>query len=147
MSSATQGGKMLQLQSEESAKINKQAASIPEQILQEIRRDMGKVAILISILAVVLMVIFYFSLQHNMSGIDKRVTELSSMEDQVVTMEQRLTELEKLPQQTKNIIYSNMLEEISSKASYLSNQLKGDRKAQVQKAQELLKQARGGLAE
>ena len=145
MSTARQRGKMLQLQSEETANNEKEARAMPEQILQEVRKDMGKVAILISILAVVLMVTFYFSLQYNMADIDNKVSELYSMKDQVVTMEERLTELEKLPQQTRNIIYGNMLEELSLKASYLSDQLEGHGKAQVKEAQDLLKQAQGSL--
>jgi Tfp pilus assembly protein PilO len=145
MALAAEKGKMLQFQAGDSTDHDKEARSVPEQILKEIRKDMGKVAILISILAVVLMVIFFFSLQHSMTGLDKRVTELSSMKEDVASMKQRLAQLENLPQQMKNILYSNMLNEMSLKANYLSEQLDGKGKTQITEAQKLLQQAQEGL--
>jgi hypothetical protein len=60
-------------------------------------------------------------------------------------MKQRLAQLENLPQQMKNILYSNMLNEMSLKANYLSEQLDGKGKTQITEAQKLLQQAQEGL--
>ncbi len=48
----------------------------PEEILKEVKKDMGKVALIISIMAVMLMVVFYFSMKLTVGTMEKKITEL-----------------------------------------------------------------------
>ncbi|MFP4392562.1 MAG: hypothetical protein ACOC43_00420 [Desulfohalobiaceae bacterium] len=146
----------------------------PEQLHEEVRRDMGKVALFISALAVVLMVVFYFVLNNNVSNLQATVRNFTAVDEQVSEMEgtigqmqdsmseldtqvadqdrslsglrERMGELENLPQETRNVIYASLLDDISQQAGFLSNQLQGEEQEQLQQAMELIRQIREGMA-
>jgi hypothetical protein len=123
-------------------------------------RDMGKAAIIIAILSVVLLVIFFFGLNRNLAGLTKQVNQLSSLEgevariDQTVTtvdgkvsaMDERMTELEKLPQKTRNMMIDQSLNELNDRLNYMSGYL-GDEASsdKLYQAMQLLKQVQAGL--
>lgn len=139
--------KMIKFESREN-----KAGQTPEMIMKEVKKDMGKVAMLISILAVVLMVVFFFSLKQNVAGLEKKVLALypvkakvEVLDSSVAKMDKRLVNLEKLPEKTRQIIYANMLEDLSQKASFLSQKLSGEQQAKLLKARRILQQVQKGL--
>ncbi|MDK2956170.1 MAG: hypothetical protein PWQ57_1666 [Desulfovibrionales bacterium] len=116
-------------------------------------RDMGKAAIIIAILSVVLLVIFFFGLNQNLAGLTKQVAKLSSLEGEVARIDEtvtavdaRMTELEKLPQKTRNMMIDQSLDELSNRLNYMSGYL-GDEESsdKLYQAMQLLKQVQAGL--
>ncbi len=113
-----------------------------QELLKEMKKDMGKVALFVSAMAVVLMVLFYFTLKYNLM---KTQAKVDTMYKQMSVIDKKVAELEKLPQKTRNIIYYNILEEMSDKANFLSDKLNGERKQKLLEAQRLIKEAQKGL--
>jgi len=113
-----------------------------QELLKEMKKDMGKVALFVSAMAVVLMVLFYFTLKYNFM---KTQAKVDTMYKQMSVIDKKVAELEKLPQKTRNIIYYNILEEMSDKANFLSDKLNGERKQKLLEAQRLIKEAQQGL--
>ena len=69
----------------------------PEQIVKEARKDMGKVALIVSLLVLVLMVVFFYSLRQNISSVSDNVAvsteEVAELSDQVAKMQDRMSAL------------------------------------------------------
>lgn len=60
-------------------------------------RDMSRVAIVVSLLAVVLLVIFFFGLNRNLAGVSEEVQALRGLRASVDTLNDRVHSLEALP--------------------------------------------------
>lgn len=117
----------------------------PEELLKEVKKDMGKVALIVSIMAVMLMVVLFFSTKMTVSTIEEKVAELYPVKNQVVVLdkavsglETRMEKIEKLPEETRKMIYGNILSEMSQKVEYLSSHIKGADKEKLIKIQRLL---------
>jgi DNA repair exonuclease SbcCD ATPase subunit len=69
----------------------------PEQIVKEARKDMGKVALIVSVLVLVLMVVFFYSLRQNIASVSDNVVvsseEVAELSDQVAKMQDRMSSL------------------------------------------------------
>jgi uncharacterized phage infection (PIP) family protein YhgE len=69
----------------------------PEQIVKEARKDMGKVALIVSVLVLVLMVVFFYSLRQNISSVSDNIVvsseEMAELSDQVAKMQDRMSSL------------------------------------------------------
>lgn len=137
----------------EKESVQEQYDNIPKEVLAATNKDMGKVAIAISLLSVVLLVVFFFGLNQNITGLSKEVQSLGGLKGEVASlktsmfqMDSRLVELEKLPSKTRNLIIDQNLQEMASKTQYLSGQVEdkasGEKLLQVQK---LLKEVQAGL--
>ena len=113
-----------------------------QKLLEEVKKDMGKVALFVSSMAVVLMVLFYFTLKHT---VVKTETKVNSMVQKMRIIDKKVAELESLPQKTRNLIYYNMLEEIYDKTKFLSSRLDQNRKEKLLEALKLIKEAQKGL--
>jgi len=132
------------LQKESKSQKNEQR---PEELLKEVKKDMGKVALIISIMCVMLMVVFYFSMKLTVGTIEKKMAELYPVKKQVVILDKtvgdlqsRMAKIEKLPEETRKMIYGDILNEISQKAEYLSQHLKGSDKDKLMKVQRILRE-------
>jgi len=139
-------------------------------------REMGKVAIIISILSVLLIVIFFFGLNQNITGLNQEVQALSDMRQEVGTlsarvgslqqsmggiqqaisgiqenveaMEGRLVQLEGLPAQTRNMIILNELSAMDQRLGYIGSQVTDEQQtASLQEAQKLLQQLQTQLSQ
>ena len=121
--------------------------SDPEKILAETRKDMGKVALFVSLLTVVLVVVLYFVVDQNISGLSGQVQEAAALEQEVNALDARVADMENLPAQTRNLILSNDLAEMSQKAEYLSGQLEGEEAAKLEQAGVLLREIQQGLGQ
>ena len=132
------------LQKESKSQKNEQR---PEELLKEVKKDMGKVALIISIMCVMLMVVFYFSIKLTVGTIEKKMAELYPVKKQVVILDKtvgdlqsRMAKIEKLPEETRKMIYGDILNEISQKAEYLSQHLKGSDRDKLMKVQRILRE-------
>jgi hypothetical protein len=118
----------------------------PEELLKEVKKDMGKVALIVSIMAVMLMVVFYFSMKLTVGSMEKKIAELYPVKKQVVVLDKSITDLktrmakiEQLPEETRKMIYGDILSELTQKTKYLSSHLKGEQKEKLLKVQHILK--------
>jgi Tfp pilus assembly protein PilO len=144
-------------------------------ISKDTRKDMGKVALLVSLLVVVLIVIFYFSLKQNIAVVQKNMNdnegvkasvealtedisgveaEMASLQGQVsdmdalmTEMQSTLAELEELPQKAEDMVYASLLNQLAQQAEYLGHHFQGQNKDKVLQAQKLLKEVQEGSPE
>ena len=139
----------------EQEKSEKGKQPLAQEIIGDVRKDMGKVAMIISILAVLLLVVFFFGLNQNVAGLEAKVNELTKLKGHVQaldtkmgSMEEKIAALENLPQKTKNMLLSNILQEMSQKAAYLSSQVGTEEQStKLMQAKELLQQVQTELAQ
>lgn len=102
-----------------------------EKIEQEVRtqpKDWGKLALFIALLSVLLMVVLFFGLNQNVTGMKAAVErieseDLSAMKEQIASFDQRMSELERLPEMARQAIVSATIDEMLAKTQYLRGQL------------------------
>ena len=118
------------------------------------KRDLTTISMVIAAAAVVLMCIFYFSLNQQIQGLQNQVQILSAMQPRVSTLETQMTDmdtrvtaLQDLPSRTKQMVLRNTLAEMAHQAAFLGTQL-GDeaQNAKLQEARKLLQQVQGQLS-
>ena len=133
--------------------------ALREELVGKASRDMGKVAIFISLLAVLLLVVFFFGLNQNITSLSQEVKSLGSIRDEVRAlggelagvsnevnvMSGKVAELEKLPARTRNMIIGNDLDAMAKKLSYIGGQMEGDNAEKVIQARKLLDELQGDL--
>jgi hypothetical protein len=127
--------------------------SVNEVIEVNTSKDMGKVALVVAIISVLLVVISFYAVNrsvHHMEGELKGVAEvktdvlllkkqMTGVEGQVTAVNGKIAQLEKLPAQAKKMVVAGMVQEMAQKASYLSGQVESaDQAAKLQQAMELL---------
>lgn len=125
-----------------------QAERQPAELIDKTGRDIGKVALFVSILSVVLLVVFFFGLNQNLTGLSARVDSLITIKDdvnalgtRVGTVEDRIVALEGLPKKAKQMVMGTMLQEMAQRADYLGSQMETDEQtAKLKQAMELLQQ-------
>lgn len=131
---------------------------LTDEIKAKSQRDMGKIALFMSILALLVMVVLFFGLNQNISGLSQKVDQVAELPDQVATLsdkvdavngatasldsrvtgiESQMDELEKLPQMARRAVLANILNELSQNAEYLSGRVETPEQA------ERLRQAAG----
>ena len=126
-----------------------EAAALPETP----RRDMSKVALFASLVAVILLLGFYFHLNQNLKTLTAQVQDLASIKTSVATldtkvgtMESKVADLETLPAKTRAALMSSILAEMSQKTSYMSSQLQSpEQQDKLMKAKELIQQVQTEL--
>jgi phage-related protein len=136
-----------------------QEQPIAQEIISDVRKDMGKVSMAISLLAVLLLVVFFFGLKQNVAGLEETVNtklqvvadlqnQIQSLDGKIGSVEEKVAALENLPEKTKKMILANMLQEMSQKAAYLSSQVGSEEQsARLKQAVKLLQQVQGDLAQ
>jgi outer membrane murein-binding lipoprotein Lpp len=126
-----------------------EAAPMPETP----RRDMRKIALFASLVAVILLLGFYFNLNQNIKHLTTQVQDLASIKTSVATldtkvgtMESKVADLETLPAKTRAALMSSILDEMSQKTSYMSSQLPSpEQQDKLMKAKELIQQVQTEL--
>ncbi|NDV23523.1 hypothetical protein [Desulfovibrio sp. JC022] len=128
------------------------AEDVASGVSETAQKDMGKVAIIISFMAVVLLVVFFYGLNQNLTSLTAEVKDLQTvrgdveaLNTQMTVVDGRLVELEKLPTKTRHIIMDGIIEEMNQKASYVGAQLSEEEQAKLAKVQELLRDVQSGL--
>lgn len=128
-----------------------QSGPSDEQVAAEItaktNRDMGRVALFVSILAVILLTVFFFGVNQNMTGLTAQVKDVGLMKEQLATVQQQVAALENLPAATKKMVLSSMLAETAQKLAYVQSQApEGEAAARLAKAIEEITAAQAELA-
>lgn len=126
-----------------------EAAPMPETP----RRDMSKIALFASLVAVILLLGFYFNLNQNIKHLTTQVQDLASIKTSVATldtkvgtMESKVADLETLPAKTRAALMSSILDEMGQKTSYMSSQLQSpEQQDKLMKAKELIQQVQTEL--
>jgi chromosome segregation ATPase len=72
----------------------KEPQKSPEQLLAETRKDMGKVGLFVSILAVVLVVVFFYGINQDVSVLQEDVEELATLQSEVNGLEGQVSSIE-----------------------------------------------------
>ena len=129
--------------------------------------DMGKVAVFIAFLAVILLVVFFFGLNQNISGLSEQVKatqqEMAAMgervdgvEASVGVMEGKVTafgeniasinaQLAELPAETRNMIIVNDLDEMNGKLGALGSDLDEAQAAKLAAARRIINELKVDL--
>ena len=124
-----------------------------EEIKARTERDMGKVAMFVSILSVILLIAFYFGLNQNVTGLTEEVKQVGVLQEQLTGMqsrvgqvEARMQAMETLPAKAKKMVMSTMIMEMAQRAAYLSTQVDTeDQAAKLTQAMDLLQQVQTDL--
>lgn len=111
------------------------------------QKDMSKVALLVALLAVLLLVIFFFGMNRNIAGLTDEVKSLGVLREEVSSLDKRLVDLKAdMPVQMQRMIAQDIVNEMAMKASYLSETLQGEElRAKMQEVLKGLKEVRDGL--
>ncbi|MUM78301.1 hypothetical protein GKC30_11710 [Pseudodesulfovibrio sp. F-1] len=108
----------------------------------EAHNDMSKVAMIVSLLAVLLLVIFFFGMNRNIAGLSDEVKNLGSLRDEVSSLDQRMIQMQAdVPVHIKRMIAHDMVNEMAMKAAYLGETL--DSESQRAAMQLILKELQG----
>lgn len=109
--------------------------------LIDTRKDSGKVAIAISIMAIILLVVFYFGFRQNFIELRQKVEALNGLQTRVVTLEQNVDALKTLPEKTRYMVMGTMTQEMANKAEYLTTQAASEEQsAKILQAKKLLEE-------
>ncbi|MBN2140968.1 MAG: hypothetical protein JW718_08180, partial [Desulfovibrionaceae bacterium] len=118
----------------------KSAEAMAQKLVDDSRRDMGKVGLIISLLAIVLLVVFYFGLNQNIRGLSQEISKLGALKGDVTQVQERLEVLEKAPQQIRNMVYQGIIQDMAQKAGFLSGQLDETQAQKLVQVQNLLRE-------
>ena len=112
-----------------------------ERDLIDTRKDSGKVAIAISVMAIILLVVFYFGFRQNFTELKQRVDALNGLQTRVVTLEENVESLKTLPEKTRYMVMGTMTQEMANKAEYLTTQAASEEQgAKILQARKLLEE-------
>lgn len=113
----------------------------------EAQRDMSKVSMVVSLLAVLLLVIFFFGMNRNISGLTDEVKSLGVLRDNVADLDQRMVQMKQdVPVQMKRMLAHDIVNEMTMKAFYLSDTLEDEGlRSKMQEVLLNLKAVRQGL--
>lgn len=125
-----------------------------EEIKANTTKDLGKVALFISLLSVILLIVFFFGLNQNMTGLTNEVRDIPEMKQNIATMSSRMDSMETemaalrdLPQEAKRMMVQSMLQEMSQRVGYMSIQVENEQQsAKLNRAVELLQEVQADLA-
>lgn len=113
----------------------------------EAQKDMSKVAMIVSLLAVILLVIFFFGMNRNIAGLTEEVKSLGVLREDVASLDERMVQLStEVPTEMKRLLAHDLVNEMTMQAVYLSDTLEDQ--AMKDKMAEVianLKDVRGGL--
>lgn len=132
------------------------------------RRDMGKAAVFISILAVLLLVVFFYALNRNIAGLATQVETLSALQTQVTemdgsisamqddisgihgditAMQDKMAILDTVPDMARRTMLRSMLQDLSQRIAFIAEETETpEQAAKIKAAQVLLDQAKADLA-
>ena len=124
-----------------------ESIAAPVQGLADTQRDMSKVALIVSLLAVLLLVIFFFGMNKNIAGLTDEVKSFGVLREDVSNLDQRMVQMQQeIPSQMKKMIAHDLVNEMTMQAAYLGNALEDDvQRSRMQEVLQILKEIREGL--
>lgn len=113
----------------------------------EAQKDMSKVAMIVSLLAVLLLVIFFFGMNRNIAGLTDEVKSLGVLREDVANLDDRMVQMQKdVPVQMKRMLAHDLVNEMTMKAFYLTDTLPDEAlRGKMQEVLKGLKEVREGL--
>ena len=113
----------------------------------ETHKDMSKVSMIVSLLAVLLLVIFFFGMNRNIAGLTDEVKSLGALRNDVSSLDERLGQMKTdMPVQMRRMIAHDMVNEMAMQAFYLTDTLTDETlRAKMQNVLQGLKEVREGL--
>lgn len=109
---------------EESGAKSVQEPAAPVNGGDDVQKDMSKVAMIVSLLAVLLLVIFFFGMNRNIAGLTDEVKALGVLRDDVTDLDQRMVKMQdEVPATMKRMIAHDVVNEMTMKAFYLTDTL------------------------
>lgn len=121
-----QNGKVHKLEAvkEDASTEKNEAEATPQQGVINAQSDMSKVSMVVSMLAILLLVIFFFGMNRNIAGLTDEVNSLGLLRNDVASLDERMIELKKdVPVQMKRMIAHDMVNDMAMKSAYLINSL------------------------
>jgi hypothetical protein len=136
--------------SKDSAEARSEAISAKAAL--ETSRDMGKAALILTVITVVLLSVFYFMLSDQIAGNGKDVealrANLTGVGQNLAALDARVNGLENIPAKSKQMVIGAMIQEMTQKAAFLSRETADPaQKEKLDKALQLLKEASGPTAD
>lgn len=127
--------------------VEETSAAAPLPGVAEAQKDMSKVSMIVSLLAVLLLVIFFFGMNQNIAGLTDEVKALGILREDVANLDQRVVKIQdEMPAQMKRMLAHDLVNEMTMKAVYLSDTLEDQAlKAKMQEVLKGLKEVRTGL--
>ncbi|MGL1862631.1 MAG: hypothetical protein OCC46_08930 [Pseudodesulfovibrio sp.] len=121
--------------------------AVPAQGVADAQRDMSKVAMIVSLLAVILLVIFFFGMNRNIAGLTDEVKSLGELRQDMSSLDQRMVQLkDEVPAQMKRLLAHDMVNEMTMQAVYLSDFLDDEAlRGKMMEVLQSLKEVRDGL--
>lgn len=115
--------------------------------VMDAQKDMSKVAMIVSLLAVLLLVIFFFGMNRNIAGLTDEVKSLGVLRDDVATLDQRMVQMQdEMPVKMQRMLAYEIVNEMSMKAFYLTDNLPDQAmRTKMQEVLQGLKEIRTGL--
>ncbi len=138
--------------------------------VSNVRQDMGKVALVISVLAIFLLIIFYYTVNSQVNqiqeqvgqvdeaialveeieqkldnGIEELAADLEGMTEDLQALDNRVAELENLPAMVRNMVLGGMLEEMSQKTEYVGTQVSPEQQEKLMQARELMREVQESI--
>lgn len=132
------------------------------------RRDMGKAAVFISILAVLLLVVFFYALNRNIAGLANQVDSLLALRTQVTemdgsigamqgdisgihgdiaAMQDKIAILDTVPDMARRTMMRSMLQDLSQRIAFIAEETETpEQAAKIKAAQVLLDEAQADMA-
>lgn len=126
---------------------SQEQVSISDSGVADTQKDMSKVALIVSLLAVILLVIFFFGMNRNIAGLTDEVKSLGILREDVSNLDQRMVKMQQnLPTQMKRMIAHDLVNEMTMKAAYLGKSLEEEElRIRMQDVLQTLKEVRSGL--
>lgn len=127
----------------------------PQPAPQKAQSDMGRMALVVSLMLVLIMAVSYFFLARDIKGLTGDVqalgamrTEVDDMNSKIGAVELRMAALESLPEQTRRLVLRAMIQEMASKAAFLAKDMGSEAEAaKMEEAITLLRQVEQGMAQ
>ncbi len=138
--------------------------------VSNVRQDMGKVALVISVLAIFLLIIFYYTVSSQVNqiqeqvgqvdeaialveemdqrldnGIEELAADFEGLTQDLQAIDARLAEIENLPAMVRNMVLGGMLEEMSQRAEYVGAQVSPEQQEKLMQARELMKEVQESI--
>lgn len=131
----------------ESASTESEQEAVPAQGVMDAQKDMSKIAMIVSLLAVILLVIFFFGMNRNIAGLTDEVKSLGVLRQDVADIDQRIVQMkEEIPSQMKRMIAHDLVNEMTMQAVRLSSTLDDEAlRSKMMNVVQSLKEVRDGL--
>lgn len=122
-----------------------EAAPMPG--LANAQKDMSKVSMIVSLLAVLLLVIFFFGMNKNISALTDEVKSLGVLREDVAALDESMIALQaEVPVEMKRMLTHDLVNEMTMKAVYLSETLEDEAlRGKMEEVLKDLKDVRTGL--